>query len=62
MIPRAVHRTPGIYRTAEEKPRKTIVRRWYGKGFVTNHLIKWGPLFSNDDDRIAQHAGEGEDR
>ena len=52
MIPGAVHRSSGIYRTAEENFNQKTV----DKGCVTSHRLKWGPLPLNEVGRIAQHA------
>ena len=55
MIPRAVHRSPGIYITAEKNSKSSGRRRFYG-GRTVSHRLKWGPLPQNEAGRIAQYV------
>jgi hypothetical protein len=53
----AVHRSPGIYLTAEENPGNQLGDRLV-KCCATNHRLKWGSLPPNEVGRIAQHVRE----
>ena len=44
MILGAVHRSPGIWLTAEENPRKPQLGDRLMKGCATSHRLKWGPF------------------
>ena len=44
MIPRAVHRSPGNYLTAEEY----LSYETIDEGCVTSHRFKWNPLSPNE--------------
>jgi hypothetical protein len=55
MIPGAVHRSPGIFLTAEGKSRKTSVRRPSDEGLYDQSSPQMGYLTPNDGGRIAQH-------
>ena len=48
ITPGAVHRSPGIYLTAEENPEEPQVR-----GCATGHRLKWSPLPPNEVSGIA---------
>ena len=48
MIPGAVHRSLGIYLTAEENLRQETI----DEGFETSHHLKWGSLPENELMRI----------
>ena len=52
MIPGLVHRSPGIYHTAE----KTLARRPFDESSETTHRLKWGLLPQTEVSRIAQHV------
>ena len=52
-----LHRSAGIYFTAEENSGKPS-----DEGCATSHRLKWGPLHPNEVDRIAQHVRKGEGR
>ena len=58
IIPGAVHRSPGIYLTAEETL-KNVSQEAVRKGCVTSHRLKWGPSSTNEVGRIAQHVKKG---
>ena len=60
--PKAVHRSPGIYLTAEENPEKISASRTSDESNATGHHLKWGLLPSNDVGRIVQHVKQGEGR
>ena len=51
-----MHRSPGIYLTAEENPRKPQLGDRVTKGCATSHHLKWGPFPPNEVDRIAQRV------
>ena len=53
MIPKAVHRSPGIYLTAEENTAKPQLE--------DRHRLKWGPLPPNEVGRIAQPVRKGKE-
>ena len=60
MILGAVHRSPGIYFTAEENPGKPQLGETVDEGSANSHILKWGPLPPNEVGRIAQHVKKGE--
>ena len=50
---RDVHRSPGIWLTAEENP---------GKPQVGDPRLKWDPFPPNEVGRVPQHVRKGEER
>ena len=56
MIPGAVHRSPGIYLTAEENLGKPQLGDYLMKRLATCHSLKWGPLPPNEARSIVQHV------
>ena len=54
MIPGTVHRSPGIFLTAEENPGKSQLAERLMKGCATSHRFNLGPFTPNEDGRIAQ--------
>ena len=62
MILGAVHRSPGIYLTAEENPRKPQLGDRLMKRLCDQSCLKWGPFPPNEIGRIAQHIRKGEGR
>ena len=62
MTPRAVHRSPGIYFTAEENPGKPQLGETVDEGSANSHILKWGPLPPNEVGRITQHIRNGRGR
>jgi hypothetical protein len=58
VIPEGVHRSPGIYLTAEENPGKPQL----GEGCATSHCLNWVCLLSNCVGMIEQHFREEEER
>ena len=62
MIPVAVHRSPGIYFTAEENPRKPQLGDRLMKGLCDQSPPQMGPFPLNEVGRIAQHVRKGEGR
>jgi hypothetical protein len=61
MIPGTVHRSHGIYFTAEENSGKLQLGT-VDEGCATNDRLKCGPLLPNDVNRNAQYIREGEGR
>ena len=59
MILGAEHKSPDIYLTAEENPRKS--QGTVDEGCVASHRPKWGPLPPNEV-HIAQHIRKGDRR
>ena len=49
MISRSVHKSPGIYLTAEENPGQSELGE-------ISHRFKWDPLLPNEVGRIAPHV------
>ena len=49
-----MHRSPGIYHTDEDHPRKT-----FDEGCANSHRLKWGPLPPNEEGR---HNKPGKDK
>ena len=62
MIPEVVHKSPGIYLTYEQNPRKTSAGRSPDEGYTTSHRVKWVPLPPNEVSTIAQHVRKREGR
>ena len=62
MILGAVHRSSGIFLTAEENPRKPQLGDRQMKDCTTSPRLKWGPFHQNEVGTIAQHVRKGEGR
>ena len=58
MIPGAVHKSDGIYLTAEEIPGKTQLRELADEDCVTNHYIKFVSLPLNDVSRKEKEGNQ----
>jgi hypothetical protein len=56
MTPEALHRSTGIYLTAEESPGKPQLGDHLKKGCATSHRLKWGSFPPNEVDRIPQQV------
>ena len=61
MILGAVHRSPGIFLTAEENPRKPQLGDRLMKGLCDQSSPQMGSLSSNEVGRISQHIKKGEE-
>ena len=61
MIPGTVHRSHGIYLTAEGNSGKPLLEDHH-EGCATSHRLKWGPLPPNDVSRTTQHVSKREGR
>ena len=59
MMPGLVHRSTGIYLTAEEKPAKLQLGP-SDEGCKTSHHFNWDHLHPNEIGTITQHVKEGE--
>jgi hypothetical protein len=62
MIPGVMHRSPGIYLTAEENPEKPQLLDRVMKGLCDQSLPQLGSLSPSEIGRIAHHARKGERR
>jgi hypothetical protein len=61
IISGAVHRSPGIYLTAEENLGKSQLKDRLMKA-VQYNIVKWNPFPSNKNGRITQHVMKAEKR